>query len=540
MTLSIAKGISMRSLLALPFLAFLANPAMAADACNSDSTDFDARIAACTAQIKNASVPYNRAAGLVNRGNANVGAMLFHRMRRIDSFIFGDKKDSQPDAFETSHLDAAIRDFDDAINIFGDTPNAAIAYNDRGIAYGDKDNNAKAIEDYTHAIRLKPDYAGAYWNRALSYSTSHDHASAIADFNRIIGMQPRNVDYLLRRADEYRDDGQFDKAEADYSQVLRIDPNNSLAKSSKETMAEEQKSHDDDMVQKCLHLARGSGEHEIVASNGCKFDVTVAPTNVTRPILHLAAGASSTLTFDDLLPKNEKFMKDSDMLGTNFDKVCRASDRACQQDVDADRAKYLAEMERDRRNAKYIDACQELMITQTTDMKADAAHIAELTKTCEAHPDKSYCEATTINIRESKPKFRALTCNGLGDRASAEPAPSAVSAPSRSEAVVPPAKSEHASNATPAASVPANHRVPTGGKWLVIAGSWPDRSKAATRLALLKENGVTARIVTTQDFPNLTSGLFAVVLGPFAKEDAEAQLPTVQRYVADAFIKAGS
>jgi hypothetical protein len=35
-------------------------------------------------------------------------------------------------------------------------------------------------------------------------------------------------------------------------------------------------------------------------------------------------------------------------------------------------------------------------------------------------------------------------------------------------------------------------------------------------------------------------GSVCVVLGPFAKEDAEAQLPTVQRYVADAFIKAGS
>jgi Flp pilus assembly protein TadD len=539
MTLSIAKGISMRSLLALPFIVFLAGPAMAADACNSDSSDFDARIAACTAQIKNASVPYNRAAGLVNRGNANVGAMLFHRARRMDAFIFG-QKGGQADAFETSHLDAAIRDFDEAISIFGDTPDAAIAFNDRGIAYGDRGDEAKAIEDYTHAIRLKPDYTGAYWNRALSYSTSHDHAKAIADFNRLIGTQPRNVDYLLRRADEYRDDGQFDKAEADYNQVLRIDPSNSLAKSSKETMAEEQKSHDDDMVQKCLHLARGSGEHEIVASNGCKFDVTVAPTNVTRPILHLAAGASSTLTFDDLLPKDEKFMKDSDMLGTNFDKVCRASDRACQQDVDADRAKYLAEMERDRRNAKYIDACQELILTQTANMKADAAHIAELTKTCEAHPDKSYCEAATMNIREAKPGFRALACNGLGDRASATPAPLPASAPSRSETSVPPAKSEHTAAATPTASAPANHHVPVAGKWLVIAGSWPDRGKAVARLALLKQNGVTARIVTTKDFPNLTSGLFAVVLGPFAKEDAEAQLPAVQHYVVDAFIKAGS
>ena len=353
-------------------------------------------------------------------------------------------------------------------------------------------------------------------------------------------MQPRNVDYLLRRADEYRDAGQYDQAEADYNQVLRIDPGNSLAKSSKELVADERKSHDEEMVQNCLHLARGAGAQEIVASNGCRFDVSVAPTDVRSPILRLAAGAASTVSVEMLLPKDEAFMKDADMLGTFFDKVCRSSDRACQQSVEADRAKALAQIEEDRRNAKYIDACQELMITQTSKMKADASHINELTKTCEAHPDKSYCEATSANIHEARPELRALACNGSGDRASATPAPIQAPPPSRADVVLPAARGERTANPAPTVPSPSAHHQPAAGKWLVIAGSWPDRSKAVARLALLKKNGVTARIVTTQDFSNLTSGLFAVVLGPFAKEEAEAQLPTIQHYVADAFIKVGS
>jgi hypothetical protein len=79
------------------------------------------------------------------------------------------------------------------------------------------------------------------------------------------------------------------------------------------------------------------------------------------------------------------------------------------------------------------------------------------------------------------------------------------------------------------------------GTWLVIAGSWPptEVAKLNARLSLLSTNGIRARIVKTDDYPKLKPGLSAVVLGPFSKDQAQAQLNSVQAGVPDAFIKEG-
>ncbi len=75
--------------------------------------------------------------------------------------------------------------------------------------------------------------------------------------------------------------------------------------------------------------------------------------------------------------------------------------------------------------------------------------------------------------------------------------------------------------------------------WFVIAGSWPpgEPEKLNARLNLLSTNGIRARVVKTDDYPKLRPGLFAVVLGPFRKDQAQARLITVQASVPDAFIK---
>ena len=53
----------------------------------------------------------------------------------------------------------AVEDYTKAIEL---NPNDAQAHNNRGAAYGEKDDFGRAIEDYTKAIELKPDFAEAY------------------------------------------------------------------------------------------------------------------------------------------------------------------------------------------------------------------------------------------------------------------------------------------------------------------------------------------------------------------------------------------
>lgn len=89
-----------------------------------------------------------------------------------------------------------------------------------------------------------------------------------------------------------------------------------------------------------------------------------------------------------------------------------------------------------------------------------------------------------------------------------------------------------ASSSTPATSVAAAH-------WPVITGSWPtsQQDKMTARLKVLSNNGIAAKSIRTDNYPGLTPGLVAVVVGPMSRDTALAQLDTVLPLFPDAFIK---
>jgi hypothetical protein len=64
--------------------------------------------------------------------------------------------------------------------------NVAIAYIDRGIAYGNKGDYDQEIADETKAIELKPDNGYAYYNRGNAYThtytSSPDNQNPLTDF----------------------------------------------------------------------------------------------------------------------------------------------------------------------------------------------------------------------------------------------------------------------------------------------------------------------------------------------------------------------
>jgi tetratricopeptide (TPR) repeat protein len=73
------------------------------------------------------------------------------------------------------------------------TLDTAEAYLMRGDQYSEINDYDGAIDDYSQAIRLKPDYVEAYNNRGLAYSLfgKIDLPTAIADFS---GFQPGHPD----------------------------------------------------------------------------------------------------------------------------------------------------------------------------------------------------------------------------------------------------------------------------------------------------------------------------------------------------------
>ena len=67
-------------------------------------------------------------------------------------------------------------------------PQLALAYNNRGLAYGGISEYQKAIENYDEAIRLDHQLAGAYALRALDYTNLDRDLEAQQDTERAIEL----------------------------------------------------------------------------------------------------------------------------------------------------------------------------------------------------------------------------------------------------------------------------------------------------------------------------------------------------------------
>src|SRR5262245_18453125 len=82
------------------------------------------------------------------------------------------------------------------------TENHVNAYNNRGIAYRAKGDHARAIADFSEAIRLNPN-AFTYYNRGVVYGSKGDHDRAIADYNEAIRLDPNNARASYRHCVAY-------------------------------------------------------------------------------------------------------------------------------------------------------------------------------------------------------------------------------------------------------------------------------------------------------------------------------------------------
>jgi len=100
----------------------------------------------------------------------------------------------------------------------------AVLYNNRGVDWGAKDDNDRAIADYNEAIRLDPTYANMYNNRGNAWGAKGDYDRAIADFNEAIRLDPTFAIAYRNRGMTWRDKGDNDRAIADFNEAVRVDP----------------------------------------------------------------------------------------------------------------------------------------------------------------------------------------------------------------------------------------------------------------------------------------------------------------------------
>ena len=84
----------------------------------------------------------------------------------------------------------------------------APAFNNRGIAYADKGQHDRAIQDFDQAIRLDPGSASLFNNRGRAYSAKGQYDRAIPDFDQAIRLDPTKADAFHDRGRAYGEKGQ--------------------------------------------------------------------------------------------------------------------------------------------------------------------------------------------------------------------------------------------------------------------------------------------------------------------------------------------
>ena len=91
----------------------------------------------------------------------------------------------------------------------------AAIHNNRGLAYRDEGDYDRAIESFTKAIELNPNYAVAYNNRGDVYRENGNFDRAIADYTKAIELKPDFVEAYNHRDDAYYAKGDYDRAIAE-------------------------------------------------------------------------------------------------------------------------------------------------------------------------------------------------------------------------------------------------------------------------------------------------------------------------------------
>jgi class 3 adenylate cyclase len=119
-------------------------------------------------------------------------------------------------------VDEAIEAYSEAILL---EPSAR-AYNNRGIAYFDKGQWQKAIDNYTEAIRLDPQYGEAFNNRAWTKVKAGRAAVALNDANKAVRLLPKNAYAWDTRAHVHEALGNRKAAIRDFRTALDLDSEN--------------------------------------------------------------------------------------------------------------------------------------------------------------------------------------------------------------------------------------------------------------------------------------------------------------------------
>jgi|GEM_PF-6542147 len=141
-------------------------------------------------------------------------------------------------AFAEGKLEQAVADFSRAIESGSlDWESLALAYNNRGVAFGELGDFDRAILDYQRALELKPgdpktvrNLRIALTRRGLAAARTGDVDRALADLSRAIELEPGHPTAYVRRAELRLERGDVQAAIDDLETAVGIAPDSKEAR----------------------------------------------------------------------------------------------------------------------------------------------------------------------------------------------------------------------------------------------------------------------------------------------------------------------
>lgn len=123
--------------------------------------------------------------------------------------------------FNTGDFRRAVELYSEAIRI---SPNFSGYYVNRGGAYDELEEYTKALDDYARAIQWEPKNANAFYNRGVTFMTLERYEEALRDFRQAnkLGQNDVNIWLNIGAAANHLD--RHEEALAAYDNALKIDP----------------------------------------------------------------------------------------------------------------------------------------------------------------------------------------------------------------------------------------------------------------------------------------------------------------------------
>ena len=116
----------------------------------------------------------------------------------------------------------AIQEYTEAIQHSSHDHITAAYYKKRGDVYREKGELDKAIDDYTEAIRLRPDYEWDHDKRGDAYREKGEYDKAIADYTTLLQRYTERAPVYHKRGLAYEKKGEMAKAKADFDRAKKL------------------------------------------------------------------------------------------------------------------------------------------------------------------------------------------------------------------------------------------------------------------------------------------------------------------------------